>query len=180
MRIISGKYKGKKLLGFNIDGTRPTMDRVKESLFGMIQNYVKNSIVLDLFSGSGSLGLEAISNGAKKAYLVDNSSEAITTIKKNISNMDDDINILKQDYKEALLKFKNENIKFDIIFLDPPYKLNLINDCLKLILEYNLLSIRGIIVCEYDKENFINNDLNIIKEKKYSDKNIRIYKMENL
>ena len=62
MRVISGKYKGKNLIGFDIDGTRPTMDRVKESLFGMIQNSVKDSIVLDLFAGSGSLGIEAISN----------------------------------------------------------------------------------------------------------------------
>ena len=72
MRIISGKYKGKKLKGFNIEGTRPTMDRVKESLFGMIQTYIPGSIVLDLFAGSGALGLEAISNGAREAYLVDN------------------------------------------------------------------------------------------------------------
>ena len=72
MRVISGKYKGKNLIGFNIDGTRPTMDRVKESLFGMIQNHIKNSVVLDLFAGSGSLGIEAISNGAAKCYFIDN------------------------------------------------------------------------------------------------------------
>ena len=71
MRIISGKYKGRKLKGFNIEGTRPTMDRVKESLFGMIQNYIPNSVVLDLFAGSGALGLEAVSNGAKRCFLID-------------------------------------------------------------------------------------------------------------
>ena len=80
MRIISGKYRGKKLKGFNIPGTRPTMDRVKESLYGMIQTYIPDSTVLDLFAGSGALGLEAISNGAKTTYLIDNSEEAIKII----------------------------------------------------------------------------------------------------
>ena len=74
MRIISGKYKNKKLIGFDIEGTRPTMDRVKESVFGMIQNYLKNSVVLDLFAGSGSIGIEALSNGSSKCYFVDNSN----------------------------------------------------------------------------------------------------------
>ena len=77
MRIISGKYRGKKLKGFDIDGTRPTMDRIKESLFSMIRGYIPNSTVLDLFAGSGALGLEAISNGAKKCFLVDNNSVSI-------------------------------------------------------------------------------------------------------
>ncbi len=81
MRVISGKYKGKKLIGFDIDGTRPTMDRVKESLFGIIQNKIKDSIVLDLFAGSGSLGIEALSNGAKMCYFVDNNIELINIIK---------------------------------------------------------------------------------------------------
>ena len=72
MRVISGKYKGRKLDGFTINGTRPTMDRVKMSLFGIIQDYISNSIVLDLFAGSGALGIEALSEGAKHVYFVDN------------------------------------------------------------------------------------------------------------
>ena len=103
MRIISGKYKGKKLQGFNIEGTRPTMDRVKESLFAMIQNYIPGSIVLDLFAGSGALGLEAISQGAKTCYLIDNNIEAINTIKTNSQNMDENIIIMHTDYKKYLL-----------------------------------------------------------------------------
>ena len=70
MRVISGKYKGKNIMGFNVVGTRPTMDRVKESMFGMIQNNIKNSVCLDLFAGSGSLGIESLSNGAKMCYFV--------------------------------------------------------------------------------------------------------------
>lgn len=175
MRVISGKYKGKKLEGFDILGTRPTMDRVKESLMAMIQNYIKDSVVLDLFAGSGSLGIETISNGAKSCYFVDNNPELIKILNKNISNMNDDIKVIKNDYQDALKDFKNK-IKFDIIFLDPPYKLNLINNCLDLIYEYNLLNENGIIVLEYENENINNNNFDILKTKKYGSKNVMIMK----
>ena len=176
MRIISGKYKGKKIIGYDVLGTRPTMDRVKESLFAMIQNNIKNSVVLDLFSGSGALAIEAISNGAKKAYLVDNNIELIKIINRNISYMDDQFVVIKSDYKDALLNFKNQNIKFDLIFLDPPYKLNLIGDALSKIVDYNLLNPSGIVVCEFENELF-DTSLILIKEKKYGRKNIKIYKV---
>lgn len=177
MRIISGKYKGKKLIGFDIDGTRPTMDRVKESLFGIIQNNIRDSVVLDLFAGSGSLGIEALSNGASEVYFIDNNIELINIIKKNTSNMNEKIHIMKSDYKNALEILKNSNIKFDIIFLDPPYKLNLINDCLNKIVKYNLLNERGIIICEYETEEIENNDLKLIKDKKYGSKKIKIFEL---
>ena len=171
MRVISGKYRGKNLIGFNIDGTRPTMDRVKESLFAMIQNKLNDSIVLDLFAGSGSLGIEALSNGAKEAYFVDNNIELVNIIKKNTTNMDG-VNIIKSDYRDALNNFK---VKFDIIFLDPPYKLNLINDCLERIIKLDLLNPNGIVVCEYENED-INTSLELLKFKSYGSKNIKIFK----
>ena len=87
MRVISGKYKGKNLEGFDINGTRPTMDRVKESLFGSIQNKVINSVCLDLFAGSGSLGIEALSNGGSKCYFVDNNYEIIKKLEKNLKGI---------------------------------------------------------------------------------------------
>ena len=177
MRVISGKYKGKKLIGFDIDGTRPTMDRVKESLFGIIQSNIKNSIVLDLFAGSGSLGIEAISNGASEVYFIDNNIELINIIKKNTMGINEKIHIMKSDYKNALEILKNSNIKFDVIFLDPPYKLNLINNCLNKILEYNLLNKDGIIICEYEAEEINNDKLTLIKDKKYGSKKIKIYKL---
>ncbi len=175
MRVISGKYKGKNLIGFDIDGTRPTMDRVKESLFGIIQNNIKNSVVLDLFAGSGSLGIEALSNGASEVYFIDNNIELINIIKKNTSGMNENIHIMKSDYKNALELIKNSDIKFDIIFLDPPYKLNLITDCLDKIVGYNLLTENGIVVCEYETENIENDKLKLIKDKKYGSKKIKIF-----
>jgi len=171
MRVISGKYKGRKLEGFNIDGTRPTMDRVKESLFGIIQNKIQDSICLDLFAGSGNLGIEALSNGAKQCYFVDNNKEVIKILKRNLKDIPNSI-LINDDYRSAL---KNLNIKFDIIFLDPPYKFNLINKAIEDIINYDLLNDDGIIVCEYETEE-IKCNLELIKEKKYGSKYIKIYK----
>ena len=119
MKIISGKYKGRILKGYMIDGTRPTMDRVKESVFAMIQEYVKDSLFLDLYSGTGNIGIEAISNGSKMAYLVDNNMVAIKTIKENISMLKiDNAYVIKEDAVKSLNNFINTGIKFDIIFFD--------------------------------------------------------------
>ena len=171
MRVISGKYKGKYLKGFDIDGTRPTMDRVKESLFGIIQNKLNDSICLDLFAGSGSLGIEALSNGAKKCYFNDSNNEMIKILKENLNGIDNSI-ISNKNYINFL---DNINDKFDIIFLDPPYKLNLITPSIKKIIDNNLLNDNGLIICEYETE-VIKCDLNILKEKKYGSKKIIIYK----
>ena len=171
MRVISGKYKGKMINGFNINGTRPTMDRVKESLFGMIQNEINNSICLDLFAGSGSLGIEALSNGAKECYFVDNNMEIIKILKTNLEKIDNYV-IIKDDFENFL---KTTNQKFDIIFLDPPYKLNLITKAIDIIVQKELLNENGLIICEYENESIIT-DLELIKEKKYGSKNIKIFK----
>lgn len=179
MRVISGMLKGRNIEGFTINGTRPTMDRVKESVFGMIQNNIKNSICLDLFAGSGSLGIEAISNGVKKCYFVDNNPIAINILNKNIDNFNisDKSITIKNDYNNALSNFKNQNIKFDIIFLDPPYNMHILNDVMKYIVKNNLLNEEGLIICEVDNEYLQDiNGLEIIKMKKYGTTFVYIYK----
>lgn len=174
MRIISGKYKGKKLDGFDIEGTRPTMDRVKESLFGIIQNNLKDSICLDLFAGSGSLGIEALSNGASACYFVDKNKQILNILKNNLKGIENSI-LIEKDYLMALEELKNK--KFDVIFLDPPYKDNLITPSIKKIMELDMLNNNGIIICEYENED-IKCDLKLIKDKKYGSKKIKIYKNE--
>lgn len=180
MKVISGILKGRNIEGYNIEGTRPTMDRVKESLFSMIQNYIENAVVLDLFAGSGALAIEAISNGANSAYLVDNNIKCIQAINKNINNfnIENKTNIIKDDYKNALNLFKNKNIKFDIIFLDPPYKNKDIPNIITFIIKNGLLNKKGIIVCEISDINLIKeyNNLELFKNKKYGDKYIIIYR----
>lgn len=175
MKVISGIYKGRVLEGYTMEGTRPTMDRVKESLFAMIQNELKDSIILDLFSGSGNLGIEAVSEGAKEAYLVDHNRKATKTIEKNINKLGiENCKVLTMDSIKALFYFKNKNLLFDIIFLDPPYQTNYIEKSIQKALELDLLKKNGIIVCETDQVTKIYQDprLSVIKEKKYGDKYI--------
>ncbi|MEG0826377.1 MAG: 16S rRNA (guanine(966)-N(2))-methyltransferase RsmD [Bacilli bacterium] len=170
MRVISGKYKGNIIKGFDINGTRPTMDRVKESIFGTIQKNLKNSTVLDLFAGSGNLGIEAISNGSICTYFVDNNVVAINTIKENIINIkiSEETHIMKADYLEAIKYFKNNNITFDIIFLDPPYKDKILNNLLDNL--YELVNINGLVIIEYENDLDNNEKFNLEKTKKYSSK----------
>lgn len=178
MRVISGFLKGRNIKGFDIDGTRPTMDRVKESIFSTIQNYIDDAVVLDLFSGSGNLGIEAISNGCKTCYFVDNNKVAINTINSNINEFKiDNAVIINSDFKNALNSFKDKNIKFDLIFLDPPYKFNYIDNIVEFVLNNELINDNGLIICEYENE--INKEyekLSIFKEKKYGSKKVVIFK----
>ena len=179
MKVISGLYKGRNIEGFFIDGTRPTMDRVKESLFSTIQNYINDSTVLDLFAGSGNLGIEALSEGAKYAYLVDYNKKAVSVIKKNIKIIGiENIEVLNMDYKKSLSYFDQNKIKFNLIFLDPPYKTDYIEKSLLLIDKYDLIEKDGIILCESDNLDKIiySNNYTKLKKKKYGDKYIVIIK----
>ena len=180
MRVISGYLKGRKVGGYNTPGTRPTMDRVKESMFASIQNDIDSKVVLDLFCGSGSLGIEAISMGANKCYFVDNNRDIIKYLNKNINNLN--INnksiIINKDYRDSLLYFKNNNIKFNIILVDAPYKMEVMEEVINLIIKYDLLLNNGILVLEYSfdklKDNYDN--IKLLKSKKYGDKYVNIYR----
>jgi 16S rRNA (guanine(966)-N(2))-methyltransferase RsmD len=175
MRIIAGKNRGTKL--YTLDGddiTRPTLDRVKESLFNIISGYLEESNVLDLFAGSGALGLEALSRGASEVVFCDNSSKAINIIKNNIekTKQKEKTKVLYKDFAKAILNLKNENKKFDIIFLDPPYKTDYIVKAIEMIIEGSLLSENGIIIAETDEKDRIlkeleNKDVMIYDIRKY-------------
>lgn len=180
MKVISGTYKGRKILGYNIEGTRPTQDRVRESLFGMIQSYLIDSDILDLFAGTGSLGFESLSNGAISATFVDKNPICTNNIKKTIElfQIKEETTVLNLDYKKALTYLKEKNKKFDIIFLDPPYCYQNIEELLKTLVEMNLIKEGGIIICEYENDNLKEEypSYKKIKEKKYGFKTISIYK----
>lgn len=180
MKVISGFLKGRNIKGFNIEGTRPTQDRVKESIMAMIQNNIKDSIVLDLFAGSGSLGIETISNGAKQSYFIDNNKEAINVLRNNINNLDikSKSKIILSDWKKILNEFGAQREKFDIIFVDPPYDYDVYEKVLDKVIELDLLNDNGLIVLEYSnkkfKENY--NNLKLFRTKKYGFKSVNIYK----
>lgn len=154
MRVISGIARGTKLNSIDSIDTRPTLDRVKEALFNIIQQKIDNSIVLDLFAGSGAMGIECISRGAQNAYFCEKSHEAVKMIRQNIekTRFVDKSEILQQDYKKALKAYSVRDIKFDIVFLDPPYKANLAVDAVQDILTLELLKENGIIIIETDEK----------------------------
>ena len=139
MRIISGTARGTKLFTLTGDNTRPTLDRVKESLFNIINRKIYEAKVLDLFAGSGAIGLEFASRGAEKVVLCDNSKEAINIINKNIekTHLKEKVELIKSDAIIALEKLKNE--KYDIIFLDPPYNSQLIEKTVEKVFSQDML-----------------------------------------
>ncbi len=155
MRIIAGKYKAKKIIGPKTENTRPTLDRVKEALFSIITPWILNANVLDLFSGTGNLGLEALSRGAKFAWLNDKDGESISIIAKNVklTQAENCVKITRKDYTKCLAQIESLEMNFDVIFLDPPYDSFLGIHALEWISKEKgkILSPEGIIVYETDK-----------------------------
>ena len=177
MRIISGKLKGKKILLPKDKLTRPLRDLVKESIFNVLEHSNKFNIsildsnVLDLFSGSGSFGLEIISRGARKVTFVENYSLAYEILSKNIANLQcqdlsEILNYSCFDYIDGIIK---EELKFDLIFLDPPFKEKKINTLIENIKKKKLLNKNGIIIVHRHKndDEILTNNLDIIDQKSY-------------
>ncbi len=154
MRIITGSAKGVKLFTLNgEDITRPTAERVKEALFSMIQFDIEGRRVLDLFAGSGQLGLEALSRGAASATFVDSSKSAVEIIKKNAekTKLIDRARILNADYKAVIKSFAGKE-QFDIVFLDPPYAGDSVKNAIHAMLKADLFAQGALLVCESDRD----------------------------
>lgn len=173
MRVISGTAKGTILYALEGNNTRPTLDRVKEALFNMIQIDIQDADVLDLFSGSGALGIEAMSRGAKRVVLCDKSKEAIKVIERNLekTHLKEKAFVIKNDYIDAL-NFLKEKFQFDFIFLDPPYAGDMIKKSLEEIIKLELLKEDGIVIIETDEEERIlkeikNMNVNVYDLRKY-------------
>ena len=172
MRIISGKARGTKLYTLDGTATRPTLDRVKESLFNIIQNDIEDSTVLDLFSGSGAIGLEILSRGAKRAVLCDSSKDAIKIIKQNVqkTHFEEKVEVYNMEFTKLVERLQNQ--KFDIIYIDPPYATDFIKISLEKIIEYELVNENTKIIVETDDETRILNqiekmDVEITDKRKY-------------
>jgi len=151
MRIITGKHKGRILKTLEGIDTRPMMDRMKETIFNVIGPYFNGGVVLDLFGGCGSLGIEAISRGVDYVYFNDLSYRAYKIIEENINIIKekDKVKLLMLDYSKAI-KYLH-GIKFDLVFLDPPYRMNVINNIIELL--YENLNDNAYIICQGIKGN---------------------------
>jgi len=183
VRVISGTRKGHKLKSpIKGDSIRPTEDRIKESLFNILGIIKRDSIVLDLFSGSGSIGIEFLSRGAKKCYFVDMSKKSISTIKENLSHtrLLDNAIVIRSDSIKAIQYLGNKNLKFDYIYLDPPFnKHTLLTKAINTIVEYEILSYKGIMIIEHEKQFILDEDLPKFKQidyRNYGSKSIAFYR----
>ena len=170
MRIISGTARGTKLYTLEGIETRPTLDRVKESLFNIIGFEIPEATVLDLFAGSGAIGLEFASRGAKKVYLCDKSKNACEIIKKNIAktHLEQKVELYNLDFVEAIRKIANQ--KIDMIYLDPPYKTDFIKIAINELIQNNLLNEETLIMAETDEKEKLLKQIEEIKEIKIIDK----------
>ena len=179
MRIIAGKAKGRKLKSINNPEVRPTSDRVKEAIFNMLGPVIRNCVILDLFAGFGSLGLEALSRGAKRAIFVEKSKKNSSVINENLNlcNFSEYGIVKNNDVFDYLSKVKN---KFDIIFMDPPYDQGLVKESLVNILDNNTVFSDSLIVAELSREVDIElpPGLITIKHKIYGDTKVEFYRQE--
>lgn len=183
VRVISGSARGLKLNTPGDDRVRPTTDRVKESMFNIVQDWVYDSQVLDLFAGSGALGIEALSRGASQAVFCDNSLDSIKIIKSNIekARVADRSQIVIGDFKRCLRDMGQKNQSFDMIFVDPPYYKGLFEEVLDAIRACKILKKDGIVIVEHDAKRPIGQveGLEVYKEKKYGITMLTFYCLED-
>ena len=172
MRVIAGSARRLRLITPEGNDTRPTQDRIKETLFNMIQNQVPGSVFVDLFSGSGGIGIEALSRGAKRAYFIENGTAAYKCILSNIktTKFEDVSTVLKQDVVLGLRNIKEDEV--DIIFMDPPYHEDLYERTLQQLSCMDYVSEHTMIICESD----INMDFSFVEDYGFEVRKEKIYK----
>lgn len=180
MRIIAGEWKGRKLITPKDENVRPTTDKVKEAIFSMLMPWLPNSVVLDLFAGTGSLGLEAVSRGAKRAYFVDKDRRSIALIRDNVKRCgaEDRSVILCSDHASALSRIHDT---VDIVFLDPPYKAGLMTDCLYLLGSSGIVPEGGLVAAEHGADEHLPVEIagfRKIRDRRYGKVGVSVYERE--
>ncbi len=172
MRITAGKFKNKQIKTIDSDLIRPTLSKIRESLFNVLQNEIEGAIFLDLFAGSGIVGIEAASRGASEVIFIEKNPKHYNLLKENLSVTEFEHKVFLGDSVNIIEKFEEKS--FDIIFSDPPYKTDLNNKILEIISRKKLLKENGWLVLECNKtedftDNINQNGFELIKEKIYGD-----------
>ena len=169
MRVLAGKYKGKKLTGSADNTIRPTTNKIKEYIFNILLDFCENKRVADFFSGSGNLGIETLSRGSKHVTFVDASSNSIKVLNNNLSHIDVKSDQYKIVNRDAIIFSRESKHKFELILMDPPFHYPPLNELMESIFRNNILSKNGILVVEHEISNPVNSDsklFEIIKQKK--------------
>lgn len=183
MRIIAGKWRSRRIETRKSMATRPTLDKVREAVFSSLGGMFDGGNFLDLYAGSGANGLEAISRGMDKAYLVDCSKEAIGSIKENIKALkaEDETDVFCMKDKKALQVFLEKGIKFDYVYLDPPYAKQINDEILQFLDEHQMVTPKGMVIIESDQNDHFEKEyvhLKYVQEKKYGMSRITYYRCE--
>jgi 16S rRNA (guanine966-N2)-methyltransferase len=178
LRIISGRFKGRKLLPIKGNAIRPTSDKARESIFNIIGSEIEEKVFLDIFAGTGAMGLEALSRGAKFCVFMDKNSESILSIKKNIliCRADKQAQVIRKD---CLKEIKMINFSFDIVFIDPPYNINAIPIVLNNLCKSEILQKNALIIAEHSsKWNFSQNirEITLYDKRKYGSASVSFFK----
>lgn len=181
MRVISGKYKSRPLKTVKSNRTRPTTDRNKETMFNLIGPYFDGGIVLDLFAGSGGLGIEALSRGCDYLYSVDHQYDAYRVIKENLASLKiENATVYKMNYKKALEKLHQDNVVFDLVLLDPPYQKNMVDDVFEYMTSHDMLQDQCLLLVEEQKDVVFNSyeSLHCIKKQSHGITTLSIFQYE--
>ncbi len=172
MRIVAGEFRGRKLLGPK--SIRPTEDKIKKSLFDIMRQPVLNSRFLDLFAGSGAVGIEALSRGASEVYFVEKDSKACKMIEENIAKLrleDQTYKVLGLDFERAISYFQKAKEVFDLIYLDPPYYKEMAKKALQMLGAYDIVAENGFIIAQHHKRDILEQDfgeLRLWRRRNYS------------
>lgn len=177
MKIISGKYKGRNIHSPQSLNIRPTGAKVKEAIMGKLQFSLIDSSFLDLFAGSGAMGIEALSRGADKVVFNDKSTKAANLIEKNLKLIGEDSTVLNYDYNQAISYMADKELNF--VYVDPPYEMDCLDDILNMCYEYKALAVGGMVIYEYNSKmplNYENNHYIIVDNKQYASTNVAYLK----
>ncbi len=177
MKVNAGIYKHRVIKVTNLETTRETSDKVRQAIFNLIGQFFHGGKALDLFAGSGSMGIEALSRGIEFVVFNDINKDALRIVKDNIESLkiSDQVRLMNYNYKECLERL---DTKFDLIFLDPPYAMKDIEEIINNIIKNNLLNDDGLIICEMAKDTIYKetNELYLLKERTYGIKKVIILK----
>lgn len=180
MRVITGQAKGRRLKAPKGMNTRPTSDRTKESLFNIIGDRLLDKAVLDLYAGTGAIGIEALSRGADSAVFVEKDQRVVKIIRANLdlTGLADQAEIISQDVDSTVARLASQQRTFDIIFLDPPYLRNLLQKSIETLVHYQIIRPGGLVVAESSKLDTLSDkygNLRLIRQERYGDTVLSFY-----
>ncbi len=158
MRVVAGKHRGRTLKSPKHAGVRPTADRIKEAMFNILSARIQGAVFLDLFAGTGGIGIEALSRGAERVVFVDQNFLSVKLIRQNLQFLrsDEEVRVIHLSFERAIDLLTKENTRFDLIFLDPPFEEDILTEAIQRILDRNLIKDEGIIIAEHPRKLVLN------------------------